>query len=614
MADEQVSIEDRIGPELLPKVADSIIDEYKRRKDNRKDTVKIWNEVDRQVAMKPDKSHKLNASGSADSTRAWFPEIELPLQAQTLEMLTADSRRLKFPSNRNWFRCRAALTEDYLTRFEKAASPFAGERGRGSRSVINQDNADRLAEAMVAHWHAQYDFRGHIGVIDAEAFRYSCGVGRVRGVKRKMLGHKVMPTGNREQIIPVYVPRSIKTVYPDDSQSALMHEGIQLGPNVIQTKVMKLVDVKAAAKEGGSDASDQDGGWIWNQVKLLKADKNGNVELVELEGDLVIEESMSTTIHRDVVVTAAIGAKSGSTATHGLVRYREGPGYSSYVFHHYHMESASDVLGTSPLIKGMPVAKLAAQAMNLLVESGQLKVTPPVGYDKDDPAFAASGGPVIEPMALWESLDGIQVFSDVGGDPQVLFEIFAGMVQLYADVTGVNAPRLGAETKSHTTAFAKGVEREQGAVRTVDYVASDLEGPMTRLLNLEYKIGFQHMRNRETVYIEPWEEFVTIGRRHLPDIVRFAAIGSAAPADNAQRNQDRLQSAQLALQLDASAQQMGHEPTLDLPTLIRQVLSMGGWQDVEALTPDLDAASAAAGEAMPAQVGAITEQGVAQAI
>jgi hypothetical protein len=587
MADEKVSVSDRIDTAELPKVAQAIIDTLKQREKSRSDLEKHWAEVDRQVAMIPEKSHKMNAKGNVDPDKVWMPEIELPLQAQTLEILTADNRRFKFPKNRNWFKARAALTDEYLARFGEAPSLFPGERGSGSRAIMNQDNGDRLAEGMVAHWHGQYDFRGNIDVIDAEAVKYSCGVGRVRSVRRKIMGHEVK-IGNREQTMPVYVPRSIKNVYLDDSQHALMHEGVQLGPNIIQTRTVNLADLKASALEGGEDRKDPNGGYIFEQIKRLTADNNGNVKLVELEGDLVHETSRETIIERNVVVTAAIGEK-GDKSTFGLVRYREGEGFCTYVVHKYHLEGPDDAYGTSPLIKGMPIAKIAAQAMNRIMESAQLKNGPPLGYGRDDPTFAATGGPVVEPYAQWESLEEVKVYVEIGGDPNTMFQVFAGLVQLYADVVGVNAPRLGAQTKSHTTAFAKDVELQQGAVRTIDYVNSSLEGPMTRLLDLEYKMGFRDMKARETIFIEAWNEFVTIGRKHLPDIVKFTAIGAGAPAEDALQQQNRLAAVQFALQLDAAAQQAGAPPSIDIPAMIRQVLSSGGWQDVDAIILDADA-------------------------
>lgn len=543
--------------------------------------------MDRQLRMEPELSHKKLANGRLDAKRAWMPEIELPLQAQTLEMLMADNRRLKFPPNRDWFQCRAALTESYMRRFDQAGSPFPGERDKNARSEINQDNGDRLAQAALSHWHSQYDFRSHVDLIDAQAFAYGFGAGRLKKVKRRILGYDAR--GNSpDQRIPVLIPRDTKRVYLDDSQHALMHEGFALGPNIIQTRTMKLADLKAAAKAGGTDPKKEEGGYIPSEINSLKGDRNGNVELVELEGDLVIETSTDTIIEQDVVVTAAIG-----DGTHSLVRVREGEKFSTYLIHQYHMEGPATT-ATSPLIKGMPVAMAAAQALNRVIESGLLKTSPPIGYPKDDVAFANRGGPVVEPYAQWPTIEDLNVYSEVGGEPEQLFQIFAGLVQMYSDVTGVNPPRLGAQTKSHTTAFAKDAELTQGAIRTVDYARSTLEGPMTRFLELEYRMGLSEFRGSQTIFVEAWNEFVEIRKDHLPDIVKFRAIGAGAPAEDQARNAQRLASAQTALQIDSLAVQLGRPPKIEHGNLIEQVLSEGGWTDVSAITRPEDAAEGAA--------------------
>ena len=118
----------------------------------------------------------------------------------------------------------------------------------------------------------------------------------------------------------------------------------------------------------------------------------------------------------------------------------------------------------------MPIARLAAQTRNRIIESGQLKSGPRIGWDRSDVSLALSGGPRIEPYALWETadLEAIKVYKDVGGDPSGLWQIFIGLVGMYSAMTGVTQPRLGAQTKSHTQSFAEDVELSQGAVGTID--------------------------------------------------------------------------------------------------------------------------------------------------
>ena len=123
---KKVTVRDTIDEKEFNSVADMIFTEWKARKKRRKDSGREsqWDDVDRQLRMEPELSHKSDTKGKIVKGREWMPEVELPLQAQSLEMLTSDIRRLLFPNNRPSFSARAALTEKYLSRFLKAGSPF----------------------------------------------------------------------------------------------------------------------------------------------------------------------------------------------------------------------------------------------------------------------------------------------------------------------------------------------------------------------------------------------------------------------------------------------------------------------------------------------------------
>src|SRR3954466_8620695 len=83
-------------------LAEYIIEEHRVRKQRRNDRERQWKEIDRQIAMEPDISFK-KVGDKIDTKKAWMAEMELPLQAQALEVLTADSRRMMFPDTGPWF-------------------------------------------------------------------------------------------------------------------------------------------------------------------------------------------------------------------------------------------------------------------------------------------------------------------------------------------------------------------------------------------------------------------------------------------------------------------------------------------------------------------------------
>jgi hypothetical protein len=160
--------------------------------------------------------------------------------------------------------------------------------------------------------------------------------------------------------------------------------------------------------------------------------------------------------------------------------------------------------------------------------------------------------------------------------------VYFGFLQQYADVTGVNAPRLGAQTVSHTTAYAKEAELSRGTIRTVDYVKSTLKSPLARFLSMEYEIGKDTVKN-DTVYIDAYGGFVTLNKEHLPEKCMFEAHGAGGNAEEQAKRQDKLAALQFALQLDTANVQLGGQPKLNIQGAIEQVLREGKWTDIDIL-------------------------------
>ena len=164
-------------------LAERIFQMWSDRRGRRRDQERIWKEVDRQIAMKPDISYKMlpgrhnsadpydeRARNNIDPDKAWMPEGELPLQAQALEVLVADARRMMFPDAGSWYRARAITTDEYL-RGVDFQSLVAGDEN-DVPSQITQDNADKLVEGFGQFWRDQYGFRDSMDRLNAEAFKY----------------------------------------------------------------------------------------------------------------------------------------------------------------------------------------------------------------------------------------------------------------------------------------------------------------------------------------------------------------------------------------------------------------------------------------------------------
>lgn len=589
-------------------IAEFVIEEYHKRKRAREDRERCWAEIDRQIAMKPDTEFKYvikEGQRVLDRNKAWMSEMELPLQAQALEVLTADARRMMFPDSGPWFTAHAEMTDEYLRQVD-FQSLIKGDENEVP-SIINQDNADKLTEGFLLHLFAQADIQTRIDRINAEAFKYGMAVGRARMETKSVFIHEARGVVKETQKIPVLVPCSIKNLYLDEPVSS-MHSAQVLGEAHIAVDYMKLENLRMAASKGGNDPDSEDGGWMPQNLRKVEPDDKGYVTVLEMEGDIVIPRRTTRSIVLPgAIVTVLLGGKDkGGNSTRSVIRFRwRKQPFSSYLLFPYHYEGAGDCYPTSPLMKGRPVQMTATHALNRLMDAAILKNAPPVSYDRTDTFFAQNGGAPIFPYAQWQSSDpsSIKVHTEVGGDPGTLATVFQQAVSMYAELTGVLPARLGAQTTSHTTAFAKDAELQRGAVRTVDYVRQSGQGPLTRWLDMAYQMG-RNAIGREGVsfYIPSYGGFVEVTKKQLPEKAIFEWFGSGGPAEEQQKRQMRIQSLGTAAQMEQIGVQMGKQPRLDFDAAQAQVLREGGWQDIDAILPPAKTgATQAPGQLAPAQ-------------
>ncbi len=576
-------------------IADYVIEEKTRRKTARKDREKCWKEIDRQVAMEPELAFKKLANGQIDTRKRWMAETELPLQAQALEVLTADTRRMLWA--KSWFNAHAKVTDEYLAKVD-FKSLLAGDEAEVP-SQINQDNADKLVSGFLLHLFGETfndeDMYTRVDRINAESFKYGMGVGRARKYRKNLYVKARNGMRKETRIVPVLAPCSIKNLYLDDPRPS-MHSAQLLEPAHIAEDYIKLENLQMAANRGSTDPDDEDGGWMPKNLKDIVEDDKGYVTLLEMEGDIVVpRKTTRSMVLPGCIVTVVVGGQSGGKTTSGVIRFRwRQSSKPSYLLFPYHYEGTDEPYPTSPLMKGRPVQIAATDAMNRFLDSAMLKIAPPVGYDRTDMMFAQNGGPLIAPFELWATSDpaAIKAHTEIGGDPGVMTAAIAQLINLYAELTGVLPARLGAQTISHTTAFAKDAELSRGAVRTVDYVNTIGNGPVTRWLDMAYQMGREEIGSRESVcfYIQEYGGYVEVTQEQLPDYATFEWFGAGGPAEEAQKRQMKISSLTLAMQMDQVGAAMGKPPKVDLDAAIAQVLREGGWTDIDALIQKQQAA------------------------
>jgi hypothetical protein len=119
-------------------------------------------------------------------------------------------------------------------------------------------------------------------------------------------------------------------------------------------------------------------------------------------------------------------------------------------------------------------------------------------------------------------------------------------------------------------------------------------GPITRWLDMSYKMGRNELSKRDTIkfYIEAYGGWVEVDKEHLPEGVSWEWFGAGGPQENQAKMQNRMQALQLALKMDQLNMQIGGKPVVNVAAAIRETLREGGWNDLEAVT---NAAQAAGG-------------------
>lgn len=565
-------------------VAEFVLDEYESRKKARSDREKGWAEIDRQVRMEPKNLMKRLPNGKLDPGRRWMTDMELPLQAQCLEVSTADMRRFLFAENEVWFRAHAETPDDYLERVN-LQSLIKGDELEVP-SLVNQKNVNDMVQAFVMHTFKQYDFYTRWDRSLAEAFKYGMGVGRIRMHTKNLYVHESAGVRKDTTRLPVFCPVPLKNLYLDDTRPT-MHSATEIGPAHIAYDNVKLENLHLAAARGSDDPDDEDGGWMPKNLKGVEAGEDGYVEILEYEGDLVVPRKTTRSI---VIRGAIVTVVKGAAETVGEIskrvirfRFRKKP-YSSYLLMPYHYEGCDEIYPTSPLEKGRPVQMMASDALCRAMDSAALKLAPPVGWDRTDNVFAKEGGPRIAPYEQWATAEDVKVHADVGGDPNAMVSLMSNAVSMYAELTGVLPGRLGAQTKSHTTAFSKEQEIERGAIRTIDFARSVGHGALTRCLYMTYEMARDAIRSKIDYYIPTYDGFVELSKDQLPENCVFEWYGAGGPQDQARRKAEMAQALQLALQMEQVSMQMGGQKVINMEDAIKAVLREGGWSDVDSIT------------------------------
>lgn len=546
-------------------------DELNRRQHNRRDLEAMWKEVDRQLSMCP-KVQEVRSGEKAD----WFADLELPLQFNALEVTAADARRLKFPRGTEWYMVTSEVSEDYINRFrERRVDTPLFPDNQSVQVQLNQETADTLVKASLDYWHRQYDFRTQIDLFDAESIKYGTSVGRVRPIHSTDFGYDFRGNRNESRWGPAFIAASIKNTFLDDSPPQVMQEGISSSPVTMRRYMQRLEALKAAGNREGAP----DRGWIRSQINKLEPVKHGDdkrnmVELIEMEGDIIVPRSRGSIFLPNVLLTVACGVGDPR-----VVRFRENATpFRSYVVGHYMRESVTSPYGVSPLMKGQPIQEAATDVFNNMLSVGRLNANPPVVYDRNDPSMAAHGGPLLYPGAQLgtDAPDAIQAVEL--GSLGELANIYLALLNQHADLTG-NTPERRGQTLSHRTALGDEIGATQGLARVDDFVNAQEMGPITDILYMEYEIIKKWQKSPIALPVNAGgiEGFVRVASADLPDVVNFTVQGSSGVASQREKLQTFIQISQLAIQMSQAAAATGQAVPLNIQEMLTEMFNEAGF-------------------------------------
>lgn len=556
---------DRIGASIKEEK------EERAKTPRRRDLEMRWAQIDRQLSMIP--VERVLDSGSKD---AWMPNTEWPTQFNALEVILDDADRMSFPQGREWFTVSSYMSDKYVNRFEKRREKFPLIGDDATPIIFTQETADILVKAVFDHFHSIYDFRGMNKLLMGEEIKYGTSDSLIRATK-----HPHFDENSRGKMItgPALVPFSIKNTYLDDSPTAVLREGFKKRGTIIRQSHKHLEDLKRAARAGGAER-----GWRMSAVNQLEAqmekDKNKDqIEILVSDGDhFLIDRWLPNTR-----ITVAVANNDRK-----VIRFEEDQD-NEHLTGYYLRDDVNSPYGVSPLMKGAPIQQALSEGVNRMMMVAALEGEPPVAYDRYDAALAAQGGPDLGPGGQngLENPDSIKKIFDL--NPESMVVVVQFLNKAYEDVTGVNDPRRGAETKSHTTAFAKDIESARGQVRTESYVEDRERGLMTTMLHKEYKIIKRTITKPTPIFVDAKgiKGWVVVSAADLPDqigIIVHGALGPLAERENIETKQAAFVNI-IDLQLKGAQLQQAQVPVklaeVDIEAMQKEIAQDSGINDTE---------------------------------
>ena len=488
--------------------------------DFRKSNEKKWKEVDRQLRMEP--LQRVSVDGKPLGP-GWHSEIELGEIAKVSEIISADTMRITFPAERDWFDPHIEMPESE----EEDAEP-------------RQTIADNTVRSLLAQQHQDFSFDTRVELSVKESLHHGSFVVEAEWYEDMMVmdGSKVKRIG-----APVWTPLSMWNCYPDPSPRSTAQNMFYNGSMIV---ISYMPRHKLKMQKGD--------GWFPSRYKDIPEDEHQigddgekrttkHLKIITYHGDVVIDRKSSEDIYLP---------NSKVILANGVLVYWNSNilPYPSIIYGGYEKQDPRDPYFTSPIIKIAPRGKMASILANEYLDALHLNYEPPIVYDGNDPAFAQNGGPKIHPGASVASKGGADFKQVLIGDPDSARQGLEMILRSMQEGTGVSSIRTGVPSSDRQTAFEVNKIAQGGEVRTVDFIRK-LNGALRTFLYMQHALNLKKMKEY-TFYSDDMssKDFIRVtgeDYKKVP-VIHFDVVGAKGILGEEQRMMRQMQVTQFASQ------------------------------------------------------------------
>jgi len=474
-------------------IADKVDKEIKLRKSLKQRTAiePLWEEVDRQVMMKPMEVKK------TDPDDDWMSALELGDLSTASEVLSADVMRLIFPQERSWMQAHVKVDFDRLqTRQAIEEKQLISDKEKAKI----QKKTDAELRAFMTQQHTDFGLKARVELSIKEALHHGSFVAEVEWQENQQYA---MGGAFKSSASPVWIPHSMWHCYP---------ETLELGTDLIYRGSMII-------------ESEKEYDWVLRQnfINLRKfqdstSSKTAPVKLATWYGDITIERKGDNIFLPNMKVIVA----------NKTVLFAKPKDNISIIYGGYDRIDVRNPYYMSPLVKQSPNHKIVTILANSVLDAARLKLDPPGTYDGNDPRMIQDGGPKNIPGWMTPTKGAVNntKYQDIG-DPSWAINALTFFKGETKEGLGVTSQRAGGERQADRVTATQIESEDSGAeIRTIDFTGK-IEKGIRAYLYIQHELNKRDLKTYSFYNPEMgMKDFEVIEGKDLPDEVHFEVIGS----------------------------------------------------------------------------------------